>query len=133
GEWTMDPAVAPSSNLVGRASVIDGDTIQIHGKRIRLWGIDAPEGRQLCFIEGKAWRCGSKSANALADYLAARTVSCEKKDTDRYGRTVAVCKVADEDVGSWLVRSGWALDFTHYSKGTYSVEQQHAKSARAGV
>lgn len=39
---------AAAEDLVGRASVIDGDTIEIHGTRIRLWGIDAPESDQLC-------------------------------------------------------------------------------------
>jgi len=33
---------ATADDLVGQASIIDGDTLEIHGKRIRLWGIDAP-------------------------------------------------------------------------------------------
>jgi endonuclease YncB( thermonuclease family) len=38
------PASAVAAdNLAGQASVIDGDTLEIHGTRIRLWGIDAPE------------------------------------------------------------------------------------------
>jgi endonuclease YncB( thermonuclease family) len=36
------------SGLIGQASVIDGDTLEIHGTRIHLWGIDAPESSQLC-------------------------------------------------------------------------------------
>jgi endonuclease YncB( thermonuclease family) len=40
------PAVA--LDLVGRASIVDGDTLDIRGERIRLWGIDAPESAQLC-------------------------------------------------------------------------------------
>jgi endonuclease YncB( thermonuclease family) len=37
-----------ADNLSGQASIIDGDTLEIHGTRIRLWGIDAPESSQLC-------------------------------------------------------------------------------------
>ena len=40
------PAFA--DDLIGQASVIDGDTLEIHGTRIRLWGIDAPESNQFC-------------------------------------------------------------------------------------
>ena len=43
------PASASASdNLAGQASVIDGDTLELHGTRIRLRGIDAPESSQLC-------------------------------------------------------------------------------------
>jgi endonuclease YncB( thermonuclease family) len=49
--------------LAGTASVIDGDTIEVHGQRIRLHGIDAPESRQLCRLDGKPWQCGKDAAN----------------------------------------------------------------------
>jgi hypothetical protein len=38
----------------GQASIIDGDTLEIHGTRIRLWGIDAPESDQISFVEMKS-------------------------------------------------------------------------------
>jgi endonuclease YncB( thermonuclease family) len=50
---------ALSDDLVGQASVIDGDTLEIHGTRIRLWDIDAPESTQLCRgDDSKPDRCG---------------------------------------------------------------------------
>lgn len=125
-------AAVGDAALSGRASVIDGDTIEIHGRRIRLFGIDAPESRQLCEADGKPYRCGQHAALALADHIGQRTVRCEQRDIDRYGRFVAVCRVAGEDIGAWLVAEGWALAFRRYSTD-YVDEEDAARTARAGI
>ena len=56
------PALA---DVTGTAAVIDGDTIEVHGQRTRLHGIDAPESRQLCRLDGKPWPCGKDATSAL--------------------------------------------------------------------
>lgn len=129
----MGAATRPASaDIVGRASVIDGDTIEIRGQRLRLFGIDAPESSQLCRAENKPYRCGQQSAFALADKIGEQTVRCEERDIDRYHRVVAVCYLGKEDLGSWLVKKGMALAFRRYSLD-YVAEEDEARAAKLGV
>jgi len=93
--------------IAGQASVIDGDTIEIHGTRIRLWGIDAPEHDQTCVADGRAYRCGQKAALALSDRVGSHTVMCEARDIDRYGRTwPAAGWVKTISAPGWCLRAG---------------------------
>ena len=111
---------ALADDFVGQASVIDGDTLEIHGNRIRLWGIDAPESSQLCRGEDSLqYRCGAQAANDLDAFIARRPVNCPSLSLDPYGRTVATCSVGGTDLGEWLVQRGLALDWPQYSKGRY--------------
>ena len=73
------------TEIVGVASVIDGDTIEIHDRRIRLDGIDAPESAQLCLREGRKERCGQRSAFFLADLIGQGTVRSARHRSLRAG------------------------------------------------
>jgi len=121
-----------NSPIVGRSSVIDGDTLDIHGMRIRLEGIDAPESRQPCGGEGREWPCGQQAALALSDWIGDRPVTCHSRGTDRYRRTVARCFVGNDDMQAWLVSNGWALAYRRYSED-YVVAEEHASAAQAGM
>jgi len=127
-------SAALADNFVGQASVIDGDTLEIHGMRIRLWGVDAPESTQLCRGEDSLkYRCGSTAANDLDAYIARRPVNCIPLSLDQYGRTVATCSVAGRDLAEWLVRNGLALDWPQYSKGRYHEAQREAERTGQGL
>jgi len=122
---------AYAATLTGVASVIDGDTLEIHGTRIRLFGIDAPESGQLCTREsGERWRCGQQAALALSDRIGRATVSCSGLDTDRYGRMVAVCRSRGVDLNGWMVAQGWALAYRRYSMEYVSAENRASQSRR---
>jgi endonuclease YncB( thermonuclease family) len=125
---------AYSGDFAGQASIIDGDTLEIHGTRIRLWGIDAPESNQLCRSEDSLqYRCGARAANDLDAYIAKRPVNCLPISPDRYGRTVATCSVGGVDLGDWLVRNGYALDWLQYSKGRYNGAEREAEHRGRGL
>ena len=61
------------ADITGQPRVIDGDTIEVAGQRVRLHGIDAPESRQLCRKDGKPWRCGKDATSALKAFLGSRS------------------------------------------------------------
>ena len=129
---------ASAADIVGKASVIDGDTIEIHGERVRLWGIDALESDQLCrCYESKHYQCCRLAANALASLFATiiLPVTCSPTGRDRYRRTVAVCFLGQPgpDIGKWLVANGFALDWPQYSHGQYADDQGGAEQGERGI
>jgi endonuclease YncB( thermonuclease family) len=127
---------ASATTLMGRASVIDGDTIEIRGQRIRVNGIDAPESDQRCTNEaGKNYACGAQSASYLDTLLASsRPTRCEFVTWDQHKRFVGDCYLADgRSVGSLMVSAGHALDWPRYSGGVYSADQATAQSGKLGL
>jgi endonuclease YncB( thermonuclease family) len=127
-------SVAHAETIAGRASVIDGDTLEIHGERIRILGIDAPESRQPCIRpDGSEWRCGQQAALALADWIGARAVTCDTDRRDRYKRHLARCAVDGQDVAEWLASNGWAVAYRKCKCETVRAAAELAKSKRLGV
>lgn len=121
-----------AKTLVGVASVIDGDTIEIRGEKIRLHGIDAPESGQRCNRSDGEWACGQQAALALSDYIGRSTVSCEVTDTDKYSRLVARCSTSKGSINQWMVQSGWALAYTDYSRD-YVLEEALARQSKLNL
>lgn len=112
----------------GALRVVDGDTLAIGETRIRLYGIDAPELSQSCSdMRGHDWACGQWS-KAVLEKLATGTVSCAPRDTDRYGRTVAVCTSNAGDMNAAMVASGAAYAYAKYARDYVALEE----TARAG-
>lgn len=123
-----------AGEIVGRAHVVDGDTLDIGRERIRLWGVDAPESRQFCALPtGSSWRCGDDARTALARLTAGTTVRCLPQYRDRDGRQVARCSVNRTDLGEAMVSQGWALDYPHFSKGVFQAAERRARARRIGV
>jgi endonuclease YncB( thermonuclease family) len=122
-----------NSDVSGLATVIDGDTLDIDGRRVRLEGIDAPEIAQVCDkADGRSWACGRAAADALVSLTSRRRVTCRSDGTDKYDRMLGVCSVDGLEINAELVRRGLAWAFVKYST-SYLKQESEAKAASAGV
>lgn len=128
----VNAAAAGHAPIVGQARVLDGDTIEIGGQRIRLWGIDAFEAAQRCWSESGPTSCGASATHHLANLIADNEVICAWRDMDRYNRVVGQCRVRTLDIGAEMIRSGWAIAYARYAQD-YVPDQAAAQADRAGA
>ncbi len=129
----MLAAPVAAQTVEGRARVIDGDTIEIAGERIRLYGIDAPEMSQPCTRDGRAWDCGRWATREVAARLRGQRLRCEGRGRDDYGRLLAVCYLpGGADLNALLVREGVAFAFRRYASD-YRDAEKEALFAQAGL
>ena len=126
------PAPGTDNSITGTARVVDGDTIEISGERIRLHGIDAPESKQKCTASGKEWACGQEATFALARFIATHWITCKGNKRDRYERLIAVCYAGGKDINAAMVCQGWALAYRRYSMD-YVDEENEAREDSLGI
>lgn len=137
-EWrtmrgSAPPPASTGAPLSGRARVVDGDSLEIAGRRIRLFGIDAPELHQDCrTAAGRAYDCGGAARRALDDLIGGRAVTCTPVGAS-HDRAVATCQANGRDLSEELVRSGHALELANFSRGRYSAAEREAREARRGL
>lgn len=127
-----ETACVPQERLSGRPNVTDGDSFELGSTSVRLFGIDAPEGRQSCTRGGRDWACGNEAARQLRSLIGDRTVTCIRRDVDDYGRIVAVCRSGSVDLAEEMVRSGFATAYRRYSSDYVDAEND-ARFARRGI
>ena len=114
--------------------VIDGDSLRIGSREIRIAGIDAPEYRQNCFDEaGREWPCGKEARTALERIVKEGGLSCSKAAEDRYGRGLARCGGNGGDIATRLARDGWALDARDKRFPAPVEAMAEAKAVRRGI
>ena len=132
---------ANSEIISGKAITIDGDTIKIKNKKIRLHGIDAPEIKQLCqrtflsifiFSFQENYKCGEISKKKLEKYVKNNIIKCKVEGIDGYKRILGTCYKNTININSRMVRNGYAVAYKKYSKKYVSAERE-AKREELGL
>ncbi len=123
----------PDRDLAGAARVVDGDTLEVSGEKLRLQGIDAPEMAQTCEANGRPVACGKLAAAHLDDLIGSRPLDCAVEGKDRYGRGLARCRAEGRDIAESMTRDGWALSDRRYSDGRYHGAEAAARAGRRGI
>ena len=129
------------SLISGVAKVIDGDTIKIKKKKIRFFGIDAPEKKQKCrkawltisFITiNKDYPCGEISTLKLKNKINNKFITCKSTNKDKYKRFIAECFKGKTNINRWMVRNGHAVVYKKYSK-KYLAAENLARNEKLGL
>ena len=115
-----------------KIQVIDGDTIHIGKLKYRFFGIDAPEIKQICEKDNIKIQCGVIAKSVLQNKIADKIPECVVKDKDRYQRLVAECFIGKESLSRFMVREGYAVAYSQYSKD-FIEDEKYAKENKLGI
>jgi endonuclease YncB( thermonuclease family) len=119
--------------------VIDGDTLQIDGHTVQLYGIDAPELGQYCEHNGELWDCGVEAALFLQKTVQFEgpPIECspwgeEPADGGSAELVIGVCQVGPKVVGLTMVQNGYAMALPD-SFPDYKEAEKQARQAKLGL
>lgn len=113
--------------------VVDGDSLVIEGRRIRLQGIDAPEYSQTCGDkEGYDYPCGREALKFMKQLVQSGKVECQKIQKDIYKRDLSICYVNGEDINYKMIEYGWAVVY-RTDNVDYLEAEKSARLTKRGV
>ena len=119
----------PTPDMIeGKTRIVDGDSLYVDGFEVRLVGIDAPEGRQMCKRDGRSWPCGRQSADRLRALAGRERVKCEVEKRDKHRRLLATCHAGRTNLNLTQVKNGWAVSY-----GRYRDEERSARNKKRGI
>ena len=113
--------------------IIDGDTIELNGEKIRFSGIDTPELKQICTLDNIEIFCGNLATIALKEKIGNEIVTCEReKELDKYNRILAECFVKGQSLSSYMVKNGYAFAYRYFSD-KFIEDENYAKQNLLGL
>ncbi|MBK9078254.1 MAG: thermonuclease family protein [Hyphomicrobium sp.] len=129
GSRPRTPSSGPAPDQIsGAGRAIDGDSLFVGRDEVRMKGIDAPEGKQVCTRDGRDWDCGNAARDELRRLIGKDVVQCQVFERDKHDRLLAACSAGGRDLNAGMVSSGMAVAY-----GGYLREQGDAKAKRRGL
>ncbi len=134
------PTVAPEvdeKEMVGNARIVDTDILEVNGQRFQLFGIDAMEQEQSCFLNGKPWSCGAVAYREMEKILFDERgpVTCTPRqdpNPQRRGMPWGTCAINGKDIAELMVRRGMAIAVRDQTMD-YVAAEKAADTAGVGV
>lgn len=135
--WLAEQLAAQQADALAinatAARVVDGDTLDLDGWKVRIQYIDAPEHDQTCRANGGVTPCGQLATTAMQQLVTGQAITCVVVEVDAYGRLLGTCSDGrGADLGQSMVASGWALAYRQYGD-RYVRDEDRARAARAGM
>ncbi len=124
----IDLQTAPPDTIAGAVYVLDGDSLKVAGREIRLTGIDAPEFAQNCRRSGDEYPCGRRARDHLAAIVGNARIRCHVVAADQYRRALGECYAGDTFINGTMVLDGWAVGYRRFEE-----EETQARRARRGL
>ena len=117
----------------GVTQVIDGDSIKVGDKEVRLFGLDAPEYKQICFDEkDQEYACGQVSRNFVVNLIEGKEVICYYAQKDKYDRYLGKCEIAKVSINQEIVKNGMAIIYS-YSASDEAMDDLESKARNSKV
>jgi endonuclease YncB( thermonuclease family) len=119
----------------GNSFVLDGDSLKVGGKEVRLFGLDAPEYNQTCFDEkNEEYPCGQVSRDFLISLAGGKEVKCTYAEKDKYDRFLSKCFVGKFSINEEIIKNGMGViyNFTESDKKMDELETS-AKEQKLGI
>lgn len=114
--------ISEQGQIKGKAQAIKGNILEIEQQKIQLYGIDAPELEQLCYVKGKPWQCGLTAKQKLAEKIADKSLTCLIREEENERIPLAECFIGKKSLNAWLVEQGWAIADRQNSRSFISHE-----------
>ena len=118
--------------IKGKAKVVNSDYIKIDKQTIILFGVEAMERPQKCYINNELWPCWESGVRKLEEIVDLGETICFVKGKAKMNRVFAICETQNIELNRELIRSGLALARIKQSD-LYIDDQRYAKENNLGI